>query len=725
MNNSDPPRSAQTKRSAKKKAKIMKPGNASTESDASASSLAVPPLRKQVSKSKAKGKARKLEGIVIMPLDVLFEILSYLHPLDILHLSRTTKAFRRVLMNKTHASVWKAARENVRNYPECFPDMNEVQMARLAFDTHCYTILTVESGSLVEIGPLIRMIKIGVTTINWEDGLPALACTKDGSRTGSVLAFSQEIDSIKAHLATLEPDEVTAYVEKRLNFKRKVNKRIERSQELQKARDSRRAAITKKLVELGWGSELENIPEQPLKDTLIHHRLVKQPTRLTARIWTNIKPEMINYMERMKRNRMERERQAIIISRKSYAIEAVKPYKISQLPWTEVMPEPPDYCRMKPIKAILELPIDTDVDASSFAAAVLELPSLFAEWQQDLKTQTLLQLQQHCSPNPFTGPFIGPPSLDTVQKLQLAATAFRCLRCNAGHAHNIYGDWDKAEPLLYPKLLNHTCFTRQLYPSNNSDDSVRLKNSYFRSREGWNNGLLRVDTDGVDMMEAIIKFCNLDPASATLNDLDDLDVWLGCRDCADWYEGPDVAEVSVFGWRNALKHQVERHSSKPVGWLELSGDQKTQANKNAPLGTIKGNCRKLITTTTERWSCVHCMDSICESEPQILDDLMEHLLDMHEITTPSINIDYYTLNPRKIYAHRASWANFNIKGDPQHRQIIKDVFAAVYRSVVNADATDSELEDGLADCAMFARAEHSDEEGYYSDSWTSALSLLS
>ncbi|KAF7976305.1 hypothetical protein HWV62_7007 [Athelia sp. TMB] len=436
MNNSDPPSSAQTKRSAKKKAKTMKPGNPSTESDASgASSLAVPPLKKQVSKSKAKGKAGKLEGIMIMPLDILFEM-----------------------------------------------------------------ILTVDSGSIMEIGPLIRMIKIGVTTINWEDGLPALACTKDGSRTGSVLAFSQEIDSIKAHLATLKTDEVTAYVEERLNFKRKVNKN-----DLKNFKRPAIAAglrtITKKLVELGWGSELENIPERPLKDTLIHHRLVKQPTRLTARIWTNIKPEMINYMERMKRNRMERERQAIIISRKSYAIEAVKPYKISQLPWTEVMPEPPDYCRMKPIKAILELPIDTDVDASSFAAAVLELPSLFAEWQQDLKTQTLLQLQQHCSPNPFTGP--------------------------------------------------------------------------------------------------------------------------------------------------------------------------------------------------------------------------------HEITTPSINIDYYTLNPRKIYAHRASWANFNIKGDPQHRQIIKDVFAAVYRSVVNADATDSELEDGLADCAMFARAEHSDEEGYYSDSWTSALSLLS
>lgn len=38
--------------------------------------------------------------------------------------------------------------------------------------------------------------------------------------------------------------------------------------------------IIKKLTELGWGSEIEQIP---YRDDLSHHRLVKQPTRLTPR----------------------------------------------------------------------------------------------------------------------------------------------------------------------------------------------------------------------------------------------------------------------------------------------------------------------------------------------------------------------------------------------------------------------------------------------------------
>lgn len=38
--------------------------------------------------------------------------------------------------------------------------------------------------------------------------------------------------------------------------------------------------IIEKLTELGWGPEIEQIP---YRDDLSHHRLVKQPTRLTPR----------------------------------------------------------------------------------------------------------------------------------------------------------------------------------------------------------------------------------------------------------------------------------------------------------------------------------------------------------------------------------------------------------------------------------------------------------
>jgi hypothetical protein len=59
-------------------------------------------------------------------------------PLDVLHLARTTKQFRRVLMHKSSLSVWMSARANVMGFPDCPPSMAEPKFANLAFDHHCH-----------------------------------------------------------------------------------------------------------------------------------------------------------------------------------------------------------------------------------------------------------------------------------------------------------------------------------------------------------------------------------------------------------------------------------------------------------------------------------------------------------------------------------------------------------------------------------------------------------
>ncbi|KZP14926.1 hypothetical protein FIBSPDRAFT_751000, partial [Athelia psychrophila] len=333
------------------------------------------------------------------------------------------------------------------------------------------------------------------------------------------------------------------------------SQRTDRSQELQEARDSRKAAIIEKLVDLGWSFEIEKIPDMPLESTLAQHKLVKQPTRLTARIWTNIEPEMIKYMEQMKLDRLEGERPAIIISRKRPAIEAIRAYKISQLPWTEVMPEPPDYCRMAPVKAILELPNEIDVDVSSFETVVPELPSLFAEWRRDAQTQVLrlLNLQpENALEQPPTS--VGPPSLNAAHQLQLATTAFNCTRCIFDYS--VFSPTFSMAPLLYPEFLSHCCLTSLSKNVNHADTSVYLEIQHPRARRAraeWTCDNLTINTCAGEMMEAIVIFCRLDPASATTKDLDELDVWLGCQNCARWPEGPDEAQVSVFGWRNAVR----------------------------------------------------------------------------------------------------------------------------------------------------------------------------
>jgi hypothetical protein len=61
-----------------------------------------------------------------------------LHPLDLLHIARTTKTLRSAVMNKKSSFIWKNALASVKGLPACPPDLNEPQFASLAFENKCY-----------------------------------------------------------------------------------------------------------------------------------------------------------------------------------------------------------------------------------------------------------------------------------------------------------------------------------------------------------------------------------------------------------------------------------------------------------------------------------------------------------------------------------------------------------------------------------------------------------
>ncbi|KAG5651506.1 hypothetical protein H0H81_008400 [Sphagnurus paluster] len=70
-----------------------------------------------------RGRRGKLQSIMEMPLDILFEIFAHLSPSDLLHLARTAKRLRNTLMHRSANSVWKKARsyiEVLRQSPSPF-----------------------------------------------------------------------------------------------------------------------------------------------------------------------------------------------------------------------------------------------------------------------------------------------------------------------------------------------------------------------------------------------------------------------------------------------------------------------------------------------------------------------------------------------------------------------------------------------------------------------------
>lgn len=66
------------------------------------------------------------------------QILSHLLPGDLLHMARSTKIFRALLMQRSSATIWRAARGNVPGLPECPDEMSEPAYANLVFTTNCH-----------------------------------------------------------------------------------------------------------------------------------------------------------------------------------------------------------------------------------------------------------------------------------------------------------------------------------------------------------------------------------------------------------------------------------------------------------------------------------------------------------------------------------------------------------------------------------------------------------
>ncbi|TEB34521.1 hypothetical protein FA13DRAFT_1486462 [Coprinellus micaceus] len=72
-----------------------------------------------------------------MPLEIVFEIMSYLQPADLISLSRTSRRMREVLLSKSSRLVWRTSLSNVRGLPACPIDMAEPQFVNLIFGQNC------------------------------------------------------------------------------------------------------------------------------------------------------------------------------------------------------------------------------------------------------------------------------------------------------------------------------------------------------------------------------------------------------------------------------------------------------------------------------------------------------------------------------------------------------------------------------------------------------------
>ncbi|KAI0668285.1 hypothetical protein C8Q78DRAFT_1147276 [Trametes maxima] len=83
-------------------------------------------------------KAGKLSMIMGVPMDILFEVLSRLHPSDLLNVARTSKDLRAVVLTRKTRFVWTASLRTVAPaLPPCPAHLSEPRYAAMLFEKNC------------------------------------------------------------------------------------------------------------------------------------------------------------------------------------------------------------------------------------------------------------------------------------------------------------------------------------------------------------------------------------------------------------------------------------------------------------------------------------------------------------------------------------------------------------------------------------------------------------
>ncbi|EUC60505.1 hypothetical protein RSOL_348630 [Rhizoctonia solani AG-3 Rhs1AP] len=275
------------------------------------------------------GKAQNTILLMNLPVEVLTEVAQYVHPLDLVMLSRVNKFFRELFMDKRSALIWRSARENLPGLPPCPDDVSEPQYAAMLFTKRCSTC-----GGYAprEMNPVL-MIRLCANC--WEEELVDVSRVTDyslvssfgghvpgQSRSWKSWCQYKEARAVKVKLNELteagDEDALRQWKEERrklVEAKKKNAAPLENwlvKRERERARDRNdlkvvnKKEIESRLIKLGW--------EQ--RDFVCYDgwrrkqwdAMVLTTRTLTDKVWDNLLPRLLGHLEINHDDRLERER---------------------------------------------------------------------------------------------------------------------------------------------------------------------------------------------------------------------------------------------------------------------------------------------------------------------------------------------------------------------------------------------------------------------------------
>ncbi|THU86281.1 hypothetical protein K435DRAFT_970358 [Dendrothele bispora CBS 962.96] len=581
---------------------------------------------------KVRGRLGLLHKLVTeMPLDVIFEIFAHLRPLDILRLSRTSRDLHNLLTSRSSEHVWRNARLNVEGLPPLPTDLNEIQYAKLMFDTicqvcgnHCYTVFwdcrvrcckkcvhevllpehmlyrehcrTMQSSDfyryIVYVPHDRTRMKRGMEELFSSSTFKSISddyrkSVKVLNDAGERVTDAQKLAAWKLPMNT-KRTEHQHYT--RLCEQWSKGQRNSREDELREIRQQRRSQIENRLIELGWGPELERLRQENGSDSFWNHKLIRQSKLLTDRLWDQITPTIFELLQPVRDRRLRVERINALKARYEalkrcydiYIFQQKNLKKSGFPPFGDVIE-----CHIG-YDIIFNTPYEQPLSEDAFHEELEKLPDFIDDWNKR-KTQELVEIVQQDIPEA------------TVDTLGLAKTVFLCQSCN--------------DFLWYPAVFQHCCRTH-LHTHASNVDVYHGFNPYDQlDSVPWNKHSTRIifsKTHSISL-SLIMQSCGLDPDTALHEDLDSLDdVILECKNC--YHNG----RRTFMRWSRAFLHNQyfgQRHVPTPVKPSEQL--QQELLDFERPRGW------HIV------YTCDHCPDIPMGKQRRNYGDLCSHLLQEH------------------------------------------------------------------------------------------------
>ncbi|KAL1678861.1 hypothetical protein EV122DRAFT_290098 [Schizophyllum commune] len=526
-------------------------------------------------------KKGKLAALPEMPLYVLYEIFSNMHPLDLLHVSRTTKMLRSVLMSRSSAWIWKeSCARAIPALPPVPADLDIPQFVRLAYDRTCNAIRArtckkclVKDNLFIEEFATWHWFP-SFKNWNYQIGqfIPRVGRVTRRSR------YRYPKPSIDAFAAAFAADGHASICEEW-----DEERQSDRSWELQAIRDERKKNILQRLTELGWAEEVEKSG-----DKLCAHKLVHKAQPLSEKVWNNVKDTLLVHIAELQTKRIAEEKEDAILNRCQALAKAYSEF-LHTKPFTAILPTVGDIYTLHEFANLIEVThYEEEIPQATYRALLDALPdSYFESWRENCDAALVNVLNSI--------PREGSPA--TRADLRLATTAFVTPN---GHF----------SPLTqgYPHILASDRMTDGQICGDRRQMTLRQR--------PWTATGLRVAVRHRARAEAVVALAGLDPKTATSDEMDALDPWFLCPSERRGYL-LSSSRTRAVNWRGACSCD-EESGNAAIPAFELLGTEDTERVRARSLLSIDRWARSL--------QCAHC--ELCM---RMMKELKDHLLEMHSI----------------------------------------------------------------------------------------------